>query len=103
MTTLYLLDVPENQGVVDVAAHDATLHVNHVGPYVAVTCDDALIIDRRATGSRHAVWYSCVAGVAGGTITQWDKDALRIDAVHHGPAGDTEREMPGFQDAGLPA
>ncbi len=43
------------------------------------TADGPIVVDRRATGCRHAVWYSCVAGVAGGRIVQHDKDALQVD------------------------
>ena len=38
------------------------------------------MIDRRATGCRHAVWYSSIAGVARDSrIVQHDKDALRVE------------------------
>lgn len=105
MTTLYVLDVPENQGVADVANDDDTLHVGHVGPYFAISSDDIIVIDRRATGCRHAVWYSAVAGISAGTITQWDKDALRVEPAGAGtPARSQDRRTAnGFQDAGLPA
>ncbi|GAA4787012.1 hypothetical protein GCM10023200_21410 [Actinomycetospora chlora] len=79
MTALYVLDVPENTTVAKVAAEDATVTVGKVGPYFEITADGPIVVDRRATGCRHAVWYSCVAGVAGGDITQHDKHALRID------------------------
>lgn len=34
-----------------------------------------IVVDRRATGCRNAVWYSCVAG---GRVVQHDKNALRV-------------------------
>jgi hypothetical protein len=77
MTALYVLDVPENTSVAKVAA-EAGAAVGKVGPYFEITADGPIVVDRRATGS-HAVWYSCVAGVAGGRIVQHDKDALRVD------------------------
>lgn len=80
MSTLYVLDVPENTGVAKVAASDENLTVGKVGPYFEVR-GTPIVIDRRATGCRHAVWYSVVAGVSPGSrITQHDKDALRIEA-----------------------
>jgi hypothetical protein len=79
MTILYILDVPENVPVVKVAAQDTAVTVDKVGPYFAVTSPATIVIDRRATGCRHAVWYSSVAGLAGARITQWDKDALRLE------------------------
>ena len=79
MTTLFVLDVPENVTVAEVAAADPEVTVGRVGPYHRISTDGSIVIDRRATGCRHAVWYSSVAGVQGGRITQWDKDALRVD------------------------
>ncbi|ODU02645.1 MAG: hypothetical protein ABS81_16955 [Pseudonocardia sp. SCN 72-86] len=82
MTTLYVLDVPENVAVAKVAAEDPEVGVGHRGDYFEITAAGPIVIDRRATGCRHAVWYSCVAGVArDGRITQHDKDALRVDPV----------------------
>lgn len=78
MPRFYVLDVPENQGVVDVAARDGSYVVDHVGPYVRITGAHEIVIDRRATGCRHAVWYSAVAGLEDSVITQQDKDALRV-------------------------
>lgn len=79
MTALYVLDVPENTGIATVAAQDVTLAVGRIGPYFAITADGPIVIDRRASGCRHAVWYSAVAGIAGGRIVQHDKNALRVD------------------------
>jgi len=80
MTALYVLDVPENTAVAKVAAEDPAVTVDRIGPYFEIRADGAIVVDRRATGCRHAVWYSCVAGVApGGAITQHDKDALRVE------------------------
>jgi hypothetical protein len=79
MTALYVLDVPENTAVAKVAEQDPEVTVAKIGPYFEITADGAIVVDRRATGCRHAVWYSCVAGVADGRIVQHDKDALRVD------------------------
>lgn len=80
MSTLYVLDVPENTAVAKIAAEDPAVVVDKIGPYFEIRADGPLVIDRRATGCRHAVWYSCVAGVApGDAITQHDKDALRVE------------------------
>ncbi|MEU4286874.1 hypothetical protein AB0E63_01515 [Kribbella sp. NPDC026596] len=77
---LFVLDVPENTRVHEVAAEQETVKSLRIGPYVVLESDDPIVVDRRATGCRHAVWYSCVAGLAGCRITQWDKDALRVEA-----------------------
>lgn len=79
MATVYFLDVPENRPVVDVADRDQRVRVDKNGPYFEVSCDGGFEIDRRATGCRHAVWYSCVAGLAGFRIVNWDKNCLRFE------------------------
>ncbi len=79
MATIYFLDVPENRPVVEVARQEAEVRVDRTGPYFAVSSDGPLEIDRRATGARHAVWYSCVAGLAGFRIAGWDKNSLRLE------------------------
>lgn len=79
MTALYVLDVPENTGIAKVAAQDRAVTMGRIGPYYEITADGAIVIDRRSTGCRHAVWYSAIAGIADGTITQHDKDALRVE------------------------
>ena len=79
MTCLYILDVPENTAVAKVAGEHPGVYVGKLGPYFVVSSDGDILIDRRATGCRHAVWYSCVAGLGDSHITQWDKDALRVE------------------------
>ncbi|GGF33990.1 hypothetical protein [Subtercola lobariae] len=77
---LFVLKTPENQGVVDVAEGDPSISVVPVGPYFSISAPSTIVIDRRATGCRHAVWYSAVAGLDQSVITQHDKDALRVEA-----------------------
>lgn len=77
---MYVLEVPENEGIVNTAAKDNAFTMDKVGPYFRITAEDDIVIDRRATGCRHAVWYSAVAGLEGSVIVQHDKDALRVVA-----------------------
>ncbi|MDQ0380446.1 hypothetical protein [Amycolatopsis thermophila] len=80
MTTLYVLDVPENTPMAKVAAEDPAVTVGRIGPYFEISAAGPIVIDRRATGCRHAVWYSAVGGVARDSrITQHDKNALRVE------------------------
>ena len=74
----YVLMVPENDGLIAVAEADPGITVDRVGPYARLTGERELHIDRRATGCRHAVWYSAVGGLERSRITQHDKDALRV-------------------------
>lgn len=80
MARFFVLRVPENEGVVKVAAADSANTVDQVGPYARISATGPIMIDRRATGCRHAVWYSAVAGLQDSRITQHDKDALRVEA-----------------------
>lgn len=79
MPRMYVLQVPENKGVLDVAAQSGELTIDHAGPYARISATEPIVIDRRATGCRHAVWYSAIAGLEGSVITQHDKDALRVE------------------------
>ncbi|AYJ48806.1 hypothetical protein [Rhodococcus sp. P1Y] len=78
MTILYVLDIPENTTIASVAEIDPAVRVDHVGPYFRIVSDGDIVIDRRATGCRHAVWYSSVSGLTDSQILQWDKDAMRV-------------------------
>ena len=79
MTALFVLDVPENDGIVGVAEQDPLLLVNKIGPYFRISgTAGEVLIDRRATGSRHAVWYSAIAGLHDARLAQFDKDALHL-------------------------
>ncbi|MEU6698612.1 hypothetical protein [Pseudonocardia sp. NPDC046786] len=99
---MFVLDVPENDGLVRVAEQDPLLGVEKVGPYFRIVASGVtaatpapedgplgagrtsgpgeIVIDRRATGCRHAVWYSGVAGLERARIAQHDKNALRVVA-----------------------
>ena len=79
MVSVFVLDTPENQGVVAVAGADDHIEVHRVGPYFEIVSQAAFSIDRRATGCRHAVWYSCVAGLQDARIVQWDKNAMMVE------------------------
>ena len=79
MTRLYVLDIPENTSVAKIAALDPEVTVDRIGPYFEIRSEGEIVVDRRATTCRHAVWYSCVAGAdRGSRITQHDRDALRV-------------------------
>jgi hypothetical protein len=114
VTALFVLDTPENEGVVRVAEQDPLLVVAKVGPYFEIRLEGEhatdvetphdvignvgaghtssagqIVIDRRATGCRHAVWYSALAGLQNARVLQHDKNALRV--VHRS----STEEVPG--------
>ncbi|WP_313404529.1 hypothetical protein [Aeromicrobium sp.] len=77
MASVFVLDTPENRPFVAVAGQDARVTLGRLGPYLRIETADEVEVDRRATGCRHAVWYSAIAGLDGLRIEQWDKDAFR--------------------------
>jgi hypothetical protein len=80
MTCLYILELPENEGVVKVASQDPEVTIDRVGPYFRISSGGDIVVDRRATRCRHAVWYSAIAGLEGSCIAQHDKNLLRVVA-----------------------
>jgi hypothetical protein len=87
VASLFVIDVPEYEPLWRCAVGDGELAVRHIGPYVELTFSDAVTIDRKATGVRHAVWYSGVGALKDARIVQFDKDALRVVASPSGAAG----------------
>lgn len=79
MTTLFVLDVEDFRPLAEVASKDPDLAVRRRGPYFVVTGPGAIAIDRDATGTRNAVWFSSVAAVVGGQIATWGKTKLVIE------------------------
>lgn len=81
MPSLFIVDVPEYRPLWEHAEAEPGVRARHRGGYVELTFEQELRIDRRATGVRHAVWYSGVGGVHDATVVQFDKDALRLVAT----------------------
>jgi hypothetical protein len=79
MTTLYFLDAAEFADVSAAAAAQPGARAERLQGYVMVTSDGPLVVDRRATGVRHAVWYSALAAVGHGRVVQYDKVALKVE------------------------
>lgn len=79
MTSVFILDVPENSGPVELARNDPGLSVDMVGPYFQIWSVGDIRLDRQASGCRHAVWYSVLAGISGGEVVQHDAEALRVE------------------------
>jgi len=80
MSSVFFADIPETEPIWKRAVAENNLDVHHVGPYVELRFADAMTIDRRATGARHAVWYSCLGALDHARVEQFDKDTLRIVA-----------------------
>lgn len=79
MASVFFADIPENEPIWKCAVADSgQLEIRHIGPYVELRFPEGITIDRRSTGARHAVWYSCIGALADARVAQFDKDALRI-------------------------
>jgi len=75
---LYILNIEDFRPLAETAARNTDVTVVLRGPYYEVASELPFRIDRDATGCRNAIWYSAVAGVAHGTIENWDGKELRI-------------------------
>lgn len=105
--TLFVLDVDDFRPLAEVAAKRPEVDVVKRGPYYEVSSDTVIEIDRDAAGCRNAVWFSAVAAVRCGHVSQWDKSVLRItpgpssatdahasqDAVEKNLSSDLERDV----------
>ena len=80
MSSVFFAAIPETEPIWTRAVGDSELEIRHVGHYVEVRFPDGITIDRRSTGTRHAVWYSCLGALEHARVVQFDKDALRIVA-----------------------
>lgn len=80
MASLFVLDVDDFTPFWQHATSEHGCTTTKKGHYVQITFDDVLTIDRRATGLRHAVWYSAIGGVDGADVVQYDKDQLKLVA-----------------------
>ncbi len=80
MASVFFADIPETEPIWKCAVGEGDLEIRHVGPYIELRFSDQLTIDRRTTGARHAVWYSCIGALDHARVVQFDKDALRIVA-----------------------
>jgi len=78
--TLFVLDIDDFRPLALCAARAPGVRVRRRGPYLTITTDGELNIDRGDTGCRNAVWYSAVAAVDGGRVVQWDRHRLRVQS-----------------------
>jgi hypothetical protein len=78
MTAIFVLDVDEFRPVIEAAGRRQPVESRRFGPYIELSADGPIEIDRRESGVRHAVWYSALAGVRAGRVVQFDKDALKV-------------------------
>lgn len=79
MPRIHVIDVPEFAGIVSYAREQAGMSVAEPRKgYITISSDDELVFDRKGCGFKPALWYTCLSGGLDGTITQFDRDTLRI-------------------------
>jgi hypothetical protein len=78
MPSLYILGLEEFEPIIEIGRQNPGVSERRIGSYVELSTDGTLSIDRKATGTRHAIWYSCVGGIRDGHLAQFDKDQLRV-------------------------
>lgn len=79
MITIYVVDVPEFQPLVDEARKRPECRVKQLdSTYVTIECDQPLEFSRRLLGLKPAVWYGLFTGGLDGVIERFDRDVVRI-------------------------
>jgi len=77
VATLYILDVPEFAALVQAAQSLNGIRVSRGGDYFAISGEEVLI-PRKATGLRRAVWFGALTGGYEGALRRFDDDELVI-------------------------
>jgi hypothetical protein len=78
MASLFVVQESDFLPLAECATSPDGVTLNRRKHFVEVKFDKELTVDRKVT--RHAVWYSSVAGVAGAKVVQFDKDGLKLVA-----------------------
>lgn len=76
---IHVVDVPEWQPAIEWAREQPELTVTENDGCQIISSDQPFELRRKTIGLRPAVWYTLPAGGLEGTITQFDRDVLRIE------------------------
>jgi hypothetical protein len=77
--TIYVVDVPEFQALLDDARRRRDCRVRRLdSTYVAIESEQPLEFSRRALGMKPAIWYGLFTGGLDGTIERFDRDVVRV-------------------------
>lgn len=83
MSGFYVLDVGEFAPLVDSARANPRCRVHEPrAGYRLVEFDDWVVIDRRDTGLKEAVWFGCLTAGLDGRISEFNSDRLRLVATN---------------------
>jgi hypothetical protein len=77
MASLFVLDVPEFQPLIE-AAGKAGTSVTRKASFARLSAPGRLIIERQATGLGLAIWYGALTGGYQGRVERFDGDQIII-------------------------
>jgi len=77
---LYVLDCEEFAPLVEAARSMAEVTVDVRAPYLRLSAEGRLRLERQATGLNDAVWFAAPTGGIEGRIARFDNDVLEIAA-----------------------
>ncbi len=79
MITIYMVDVPEFQPLIEDARKRPECRVKRLdSTYIAIEADEPVEFSRRALGLKPAIWYGLFTGGLDGDIVRFDRDVVRI-------------------------
>lgn len=84
MASVFVQDVEEFAGLRDQLEACPGVEGRRLRAHFEYRFDDEVVVERKAAGLRHALWYSCVAGLSDARIAQHDKNRLRVVATSSG-------------------
>lgn len=81
MSTVLILDIPENEGIVDRARFDPEVGVSKVGNYWKLSAKSEMTVRRPESDCRPAVWFSFLGGLAECRVTDYNKAHVLVSEL----------------------
>jgi len=75
---IYLLDVPEFAALVAALRETPGILIDRHADYFVARSANEIVVERRATGVGHAVWFGALTGGIRGRIVTFSDDELRV-------------------------
>ena len=75
---IYVLDVPEFSALVTTLRDTPGISIEKHGDYFVARSAGEIVVQRRATGVGHAVWFGALTGGIRGRIVTFSGDELRV-------------------------
>ena len=78
MAAIYVLDVPEFRPIAESAARQGLSVDKLKSGYLRISSPNELELLRKPTGVKLPIWFGAPTGGLEGTITRFDREALRV-------------------------